>query len=220
MPRKPLIRSSEFPYHVTARCNNKEPFPVPLLEVWNVFEQQIQRIVERFGCKIHAFVLMPNHFHLLITVPNQDLGMVMQSFMVLVTQKLNSKSGRTGRIFGARYHWSLIDHEQYFDCALKYIYRNPVKARLVERVEAYRFSTIHSVMRGYFDKFELKPPIGHQQLIPNEDATRFMIWLNQAFRSEEESAIKGGLRRLVFDPSKINRKIEKLDRFAPMNKTR
>ena len=222
MPSKRLIRVQESPYHVTARCNNKEPFKGPLEMVWNIFTVEINEIIKKYDCKIHAFVLMPNHFHLLITTPKDDLGVIMQTFMVTVTQKINLISGRSGRVFGGRYHWSLIDDHQYYDCALKYIYRNPVKAKLSERVEDYPFSTINSVLENHFINFKIEPAVGLQGNIPHEDAQAFLLWLNQPFQGEQEGAIKKGFQKSRFNPPRSGWKRDRVvpESFSSMNMTR
>ena len=222
MPRKTLVRSKICPYHVTARCNNRENFYSSLDTVWKILNQELSETIKKFGCRIHALVLMPNHFHLLITTPNEDLGKVMQFFIQSITKKLNTHSGRIGRVFGARYHWSMIDHEQYYDCALKYVYRNPVKAKLVDRVENYSYSTLRKTLEMSTEYFRLFPPEGHLHLIPNNDDFRFIRWLNQPFENEQYLAIRSALSKTIFIPPKMGWKKRPLilERFGPMNVTR
>jgi REP element-mobilizing transposase RayT len=222
MPRKSLIRSKIHPYHVTARCNNREPFHNSLNVVWKIINQELAEIVEVFGCKIHAFILMPNHFHLLITTPNEDLGEVMQIFIQSITKKLNSNSRRIGRVFGARYHWSLIDHDQYYDCALKYVYRNPVKAKIIDRVEDYPYSTLKNILNQNHSQFPMHPPEGHLDLVPNQDIQKFITWLNKPFIGEQDLVIKNALCKTVFSPKKTGwkNKLEILEQFRSMNVTR
>ena len=203
MPRKPLIRTTDFPYHVTARCNNKEHFHPTIQETWLIISNELKEIVERYECRLHAFVLMPNHFHLLISTPKDDLGIVMQSFLLKITKKINSKTGRTGRVFGSKYHWSLIDNEQYYDCVLKYIYRNPVKARLSESVEQYPYSTLAHVLEMAKYVFPIDPVIGHQGNIPNNNSLHFLHWLNVPFALEQSNAIKKGFQKTRFQPTRI-----------------
>src|SRR5688500_9191320 len=100
MPRKNLIRSNVLPYHVTGRVNNREMFYAGIEDAWKELTQQCYEITILFGVRIHAFVLMPNHFHLLITVPEHDLVIVMQHFMRAATKEMNRRSGRSGRVFG------------------------------------------------------------------------------------------------------------------------
>jgi REP element-mobilizing transposase RayT len=203
MPRKPLIRVRNYPYHVTARCNNKEPFPCSLQTAWNIISQEINEITEKFQCKIHAFVLMPNHFHLLLTTPQEDLGVIMKEFLMNITKKMNTNTRRSGRIFVSRYHWSLIDDDQYYDCALKYIYRNPVKAKLVDGVEQYQFSSLKFVLENEFVSFPVEPPVGHAHNIPQENSAEFLRWLNRPFNHEQQEAIKKGFNKTRFAPTRI-----------------
>ena len=127
----------------------------------------------------------------------------MQSFLISITKKINLNAGRSGRIFGARYHWSLIENEQYYDCALKYIYRNPVKANLAMTAEEYPHSTLRYVLEDSFPYFSIDPPVGHANNIPNNDALKYLIWLNRPFSNEQQIAIKGGFRKTHFVPTRI-----------------
>jgi putative transposase len=198
MPRKTLIRTSAYPYHVTARCNNREAFYCPPEEAWRVFSWHLNEASEKFEAKIHAFVLMQNHFHLLISTPRDDLGVVMQYFILFLTKTLNAKAGRSGRVFGDRYHWSLITTLDYYDYALKYVYRNPVKAGLSTRVEDYPFSTLGGVLGSRRIFFPLHPLAENQSLIPHDKPTEFLAWLNQPFQKEHDDAIRKGFRKKNF----------------------
>jgi len=199
MPRKPLIRTKDLPYHVTARCNNKQPFANDLIEVWYVTSDELTKIIEQFECKIHAFVLMSNHFHLLISTPKDDLGVIMKAFMSSLTRRLNLLSGRSGRVFGSRYHWSLIDNEHYFDCALKYVYRNPVKARMCDSVESYPFSTIRNLLNQGANLIQIEPIKGHEQLVPEGDLMAFLNWMNHPFSNEVHSKIQKAFKKTRFE---------------------
>jgi putative transposase len=200
MPRKKLIRSDVLPYHVTARGNNREFFPGDHAYVWKLFNRQLSEASEKFGAKIHAFVLMPNHFHLLLSTPSQDLGVIMQSLMRSVTKTLNVKTGRSGRIFGARYNGSIITTSNYFDIALKYVYRNPVKAKLVSDCESYEYSTLRNIFGNLKLPYELRPPFEEQLLIPNNQPYEFLDWLNQPFRTENERDLRDGILKTSFSP--------------------
>ncbi len=198
MARKTLIRSDSYPYHVTARVNNKELFPCDLDFVWDVFSTNLNHINSGFSVKVHAFVLMPNHFHLLLTTPGDDLGVVMKWFMAAITKTINTYSGRTGRVFGARYHWSLIQDMNYFDTALKYVYRNPVKAGIVDRAEDFAYSTLGHALGRSKSEFLVEPPAGIRSLLPADDSLAFSNWINQPFKYELDERIRIGMRRTRF----------------------
>lgn len=204
MPRKKLIRSSTLPYHVTARCNNRDPFFLSVPTVWRILLQELREVHDRYGCHVHAFVLMPNHFHLMISTPNEDLGIIMKFFMQSITKKINSKSRRIGRVFGARYHWSMIDNDHYLDCAFKYIYRNPVKAQLSPKVESYPYSSLRSLLEGAESMIPLSPVHGFQSLFPSDDVEGFVEWLNQPFPREEDEMIRKGFKKTIFSLRREN----------------
>ena len=143
---------------------------------------------------------MGNHLHLLISTPGWGLDKVMAEFGSGVTRTFNLISGRSGHLFGGRYRWSIIQSPLYYACAFKYVYRNPVRAGIVERVESHEFSTLH----GLLGKAHLPFPIHFCELdrkgfsyIP-EDLIEMLEWLNKPFKKEEQEAIGKGLRRKVF----------------------
>ncbi|MBS1957964.1 MAG: transposase [Bdellovibrionales bacterium] len=200
MPRNPLIRSDLYPYHVTARTNNREPFPTSLDKTWELINSECFAITTKFESEIHALVLMPNHFHLLITIPQLDLGKVMNVFIRNITKDSHSLSGKTGRLFGARYHWSSIQTSHYYLNALKYVYRNPIRAKICDTVDTYPYSTYS----GLIGNHPLKVPIQFTRLglerILGDEPLKWNSWLNQPFSSECETLIRMGLKRTCFRP--------------------
>lgn len=203
MPRSLLIRSNFYPYHVTGRANNREQFHAHPELVWRIFCDYLVEAKELYQLKVHAFVLMPNHFHLIVTTPKDDLGVVMQWFISSVTRTLNQVSSRSGRVFGAKYFRSLIDNLNYFDIAMKYVYRNPVKAALVEKVEHYKFSTLNSISGDLRLKLKIEPAYDFPTLIPSHGSWKeYLGWMNQPFKSEDEERIQQAFRRRVFKLSR------------------
>jgi putative transposase len=203
MTRKLLERSDLFPYHLTARVNNKEPFPIPLDEMWQLIAKECFAIGLLYDVEFHALVLMPNHFHMILTLPNPDydLGKVMSRFMSELTLSCHRKSGRCGRLFGRRYHWSIIKSSRYYGHVLKYVFRNPVKAKLCDSVEDYEFSTL----RGMTGHRHLPFPIhftrcGLETNLPEfELQDRWLNWLNTPFPNEAEALIQKCLLKKEID---------------------
>ena len=216
MPRKQAVFTNQFPYHVTARVNNREHFPVDLPVAWKLLtnELYLQHILQ--GARIHAFVAMPNHFHLLLSTDDVPLGDVMRDFMSATTKIFNYEAGRTGHLYGGHYHWSLIRDPLYYAHALKYVFRNPVKAQLCDRVEDYPASTVSGLVGRVALPLKIHRPPGEiDRLIP-QDYDSLLEWLNLPHRKEESSTIQRALRRKEFklpvDPS--TRKAELL---SPIN---
>lgn len=146
---------------------------------------------------------MPNHFHMIVTVPQHDLGKVMSVFMASVTRTANLISGRSGHLFGGPYFWSLIASSRYFGHALKYVYRNPVRAKLCAQVEDYPFSTLAGLLGGAPLPFPIHfTRAGLELALPSSEPAQQVEWLNRPFPVEAESLIQQGLRKNVFDAIK------------------
>lgn len=124
-------------------------------------------------------------------------------FMRSITRTLNLESGRSGRVFGSRYHWTLIDSEIYFAHALKYAYRNPVRAGICQRVEEYPYSTLHGLLGCRRLGFPIDFPFqldGYIHIPPETEDQ--LDWLNRPFRVEQQAAIQKALKRTRFEPPK------------------
>jgi REP element-mobilizing transposase RayT len=217
MPRKHLIRNSYFPYHVTARVNNRELFPIPLERVWEHMSTELLASVIKMESQIQAFVLMPNHFHLILTTPTFDLGQTMAVLMRNVTKDVMGEAGKEGRLFQGRYHWSAIHNAHYYRHALKYVYRNPVKAKLCENVEDYAWSTITGRIGKTFLPFPLTPTRTGFDF--EEHVTRpydSLSWLNEAHSAEANMRIQIALMKKIFCPpvNRLTRKPQAIEETA------
>lgn len=209
MPRKLLQRSELLPYHVTARANNRETFPLPLDQLWEIIGFECLVLTIAYEVKIHALVLMPNHIHMLLTVPRHDLGLAMNVFLSSVTRSSNMLSGRSGHLFGGPYYGSLISGTHYFGHALKYVYRNPVKAKLCELVEEFPYSTLHGLLGHSHLPFPIHfTRVGMEINLPSGEPHQQLEWLNQPFPNEAERLIKKGLRKRIFE-TMLDRKSRK-----------
>ncbi|MBC7397433.1 MAG: transposase [Bdellovibrionales bacterium] len=186
------MRSDCFPYHVTARSNNKELFPGEQDLMWKVITSELYLLTLTHEIEIQSFVLMPNHFHLIITVPKADLGVVMNLLMSAVTKSVNYYTSRSGHVFGGPYFWSLITATRYYGHAFKYVYRNPVRARICDQVEEYRFSTLHGLLGQSALPFPLTyTRLGMEINLPEqENHNAWLDWLNRPFPMEAEKLIR------------------------------
>ena len=204
MPRKPIIRSNEHYYHLIGRSNNKDFFDLPLDEVWEILSSQLGKLQKQFQLKIAAFVLMSNHFHLIMLTPEADIDWVMFYFMKDTTKLINKRSGRINRVYGSRYKGCLIDNQHYLLSAYKYIYLNPVRAGLANRAQNYKFSTLN---------ISTKLPFSVEEIVPltlqSRNRELECRWINETFTSDEISSIKTGLSKSKFSykKSESNRKV-------------
>ncbi len=201
MPRKPLIRSKNLPYHVTSRANNKEWFTLDLATMWSLSQESLKEAIFIHHVEIISFVLMGNHYHMLILTPKGNLDLFIYEFNKRLALKIQSRSGQINRIFGGRYKWCLIESQKYLSNCYKYIYQNPVRANIVKLCEDYPYSTIRTLYKNenfsvpLHDKFGFKDEFG-------------LHWLNQKIGDEEEVILRKALSRsvLVVLKSRVSRK--------------
>jgi len=144
MPRRKLIYSDYYPFHITARTPEKNWYGVPKEEVWTFFEEKLNQLSQDFGLKVHAFVLMSNHYHLIASVdPGYDLEWLVQRLQSAVSHEVNTHLQQVFYVFEEPSKSSLITTPTYYKRVLKYVYRNPVEAGICRRVEDYGYSTLN-----------------------------------------------------------------------------
>jgi putative transposase len=104
---------------------------------------------KRYACSIHAYVLMSNHVHLLMT-PEDQIGpsLMMQAVGRQYVRYFNARHARTGTLWEGRYRSSPVDSERYLFVCSRYIELNPVRARLADAPSQYRWSSYRSNARG------------------------------------------------------------------------
>ncbi|MFN3218508.1 MAG: transposase [Acidimicrobiales bacterium] len=96
---------------------------------------------ERFGLEVHAYVLMANHYHLLVRSAEGRLSRAMRHLNGCYTQRHNWHHGRDGALLAGRFHSSLIEADSYLTRVARYVHLNPVTAGLARAPEAYRWSS-------------------------------------------------------------------------------
>jgi len=145
-----------------------------------------------FDVKIHSFVLMSNHFHLLISTPKANLSEAMNYFMRETSKEINRISGHKNQIFGGRYSRTSITSQFYFGHAYKYVYRNPVTAGIVDKCEKYPFSTLHGLLG---QSRICVPTIEDTFLYGNGRVEEVLMWLNTAPTQINYEIFKMSLKR-------------------------
>ncbi len=218
MPIRPPPPTSDRPYHITARCNNQEWFHLPLEQTWRIFETVLAEVSEDYEANVIAFVLMSNHYHLLLQTPRANIGQIMNRIQTNSSCRISSAAGRTNHLYGGPYKGCLITSEQYLANVYKYTYRNPIAVGLSSKVEAYPFSTLQSALGQKRLTFPVRDDIATRwSHIPSSNQER-LNWLNTAHEPKVADLIKKGLRRRIFTPPRMTRKESLLFRAAPSRK--
>lgn len=129
------------PLHVIQRGNNRSQ----CFRCTEDYERYLRYLADaalRYGCTVHAYVLMPNHVHLLLTPSAADTtSRVMQQLGRRYVRDFNAAYGRTGTLWEGRFRSSLIDSERYFLVCQRYIEQNPVRAGIVHDPREYPWSS-------------------------------------------------------------------------------
>ena len=141
MPRPPRIDLPGVPCHVYTRGNNRgDCFFEDHDRV--LYLRYLDEAARANRCAIHAYVLMTNHVHLVVTpAVSGGLSRMMQSVDRRYAKFINASRGRTGTLYEGRFRANPIQTEPYFLACMRYVEMNPVRARLVEAPADYRWSS-------------------------------------------------------------------------------
>jgi len=151
MPRKPRFVLPEFPQHVIQRGNNRDPCFLAEND-YRRYQDDLQASAVKFACRIHAYVLMTNHVHLLVTpAAEHGIAAMMQALGRRYVHYFNNAYGRTGTLWEGRYKASLVDSDGYLLTCMRYIELNPVRAAMVAHAGEYRWSSYGANAQGRAD---------------------------------------------------------------------
>jgi len=151
MARMPRYAVPGFPQHVTQRGNNRSVMFAARSD-YHFFLECLRTACERHHCHVHAYVLMTNHVHVLLTpLRSASIPRVMQSVGRRYVGYFNRQYGRTGTLWEGRYHATLVDSERYLLACHRYIEFNPVRAAMVADPGDYAWSSYCANALGAFD---------------------------------------------------------------------
>lgn len=140
MPRTKRVKSESGIYHIMLRGINQQV----IFEHEEDYERFIE-IVEKYkavsGYKVFAYCLMSNHVHLIIKEEKEEIDKIIKRIASSYVYWYNWKYYRKGHLFQDRFKSEPIEDEKYLLTAIRYIHQNPVKAGIVEKIEAYEYSS-------------------------------------------------------------------------------
>ncbi len=149
------------PLHVIQRGNNRSAIFFDI-EDYEHYRNWLAGAAVEYGCLIHAYVLMTNHVHLLVTPERaESLPRAMQSLGRRYVRAINAARRRSGTLWEGRYRAAPIDSEAYFLACCRYIELNPVRARMVAHPADYRWSSYRAHAHGATDALVSDHPLYH-----------------------------------------------------------
>jgi REP element-mobilizing transposase RayT len=133
----------EFPntfYHILSRGNEKRAIFFEDKD-YHSFLDILGEMVDRFNLEVHAYVLMKNHYHLLIRTKEANLSRAIQWLGVTYSVRFNHRHQRSGHLFQGRFKSFIVENEQYFLSLALYIHGNPQRAGIAANVDDYPWSS-------------------------------------------------------------------------------
>ena len=141
MPRKPRFYLPGVPAHLVQRGHSREPVYFEK-DDYTAYLHWMEEAAQRYDCAVHAYVLMTNHVHILVTPGKQNsISLMMQYVGRRYVPYINATYGTSGSIWEGRYKASMIHDEEYLLTCMRYIELNPVRAGMVKSPGAYRWSS-------------------------------------------------------------------------------
>lgn len=147
MPRPNRIIFNGAIYHIYQRGNNGEYiYQSPKHKYFLL--KQFNEYNAKYDFMLLAYVIMDNHYHLIIKTGETPIDKIMFSINNIMSRFLNRELGRTGHVFEGRYNSKLVESDEYLVWLLRYIHRNPIRAQICSNLDEYRWSSHNFYKRG------------------------------------------------------------------------
>ena len=143
MPRKPRIHVPGGFYHIILRGNARQDIYFDSNDriIWQTL---IKEGLDRYEHRLHAYCWMTNHVHLAIQAGVEPLARFMTYLASNYARRINLRQRRSGHLFERRYRAILVQEDSYLKELVRYIHMNPIRARMVDSLADYRWSSHHA----------------------------------------------------------------------------
>ena len=191
MPRKPRFFVPGLPVHIVQRGNNRQAIFFEEID-YDVYLSLLNEARDRYGCGIHAYVLMTNHVHILATpLEKASISRVMQYVGRHYVPYVNQKYRRTGTLWEGRFKAAMVETSTYLLACYRYIELNPVRAGIVSHPGEYVWSSYAKNGLGCEDELitehaeYLNPGTCHE-----ERAENYRLLLDQTVPEDELRSLR------------------------------
>lgn len=181
MVRPPRVDLGDYVYHVINRANGRAKI-FHTTEDYRDFEYLLNEIRETYEMRILAYVVMPNHWHLLL-YPRKD-GDLRKTLQWLGTSHARRHHTRNstvggGHLYQGRYKSFFVEEDHHLLTVLKYIERNPVRAKLKQKPETWRWGSAYRRLNGTTKEKQLLAEL------PVDLPRNYRAWISESEPSEE-----------------------------------
>jgi putative transposase len=175
-------------------------------------ERYMKEARQKYGCLIHCYVLMPNHYHVLIETPGANLSKVMHYISGSYATYFNIRHQRSGHLFQGRYKAIIVDRDAYVLELSRYLHLNPVRAGLVRKPEQYPYSSYGSYISSSVEDWVCRDFVLGMMADETSTATRrYIEFVQEGMKGELEdplSEVHAGL--ILGDEKFIRATLERL----------
>jgi len=177
-------------YHVTARGNERRKIFFSKRD-YEKFKEYLAEAKEKYQLIVHCYVLMTNHYHLLIETPEKNLSKIMHYINSSYTTYTNVKRKRSGHLFQGRFKSIVVDKDSYLLELSRYLHLNPVRAKIVEKPEDYLFSSYAAYISANGNVLVTRSAILEMFNTKESEARkRYRAFVETALEEEAESPMK------------------------------
>lgn len=192
MPRRARLSLPGIPWHIIQRGNNRSAC-FYAEEDYRRYLDTLKEQAEKFGCLVHAYVLMTNHVHLLLTPEKeQSASLLMKHLGQRYVQYINRTYKRSGTLWEGRFRSCLTQSEDYVLACYRYIELNPVRANMVNHPRHYPWSSYRTNTEG--KRSELITPHEEFKRLDRTDVSRREAYRN-LFKAHIEPELVNDIRR-------------------------
>ncbi len=196
MARSPRITIPAYPHHIIQRGNNRAA-TFFAIDDYRFFLECLHQAKAKCQCRIYAYVLMTNHFHLLIE-PREvgDLGRFMQSVGRRYVRYVNNTYRRSGTLWEGRFKSAAVSRDEYLIACSRYIELNPVRAGIVAHPKEYPWSSYQHRALGVPDRL-LDEDVWYAALgtTEKERQERYQAWMDAQIDVREWAEIRQATQR-------------------------
>jgi REP element-mobilizing transposase RayT len=194
------------------------------------FLDLLKETAAMFNLKVSAYCLMPTHYHLLVQTPDANLSRCMRHLNGVYTQRYNVRNKCDGTLFRGRYKSILVDADSYLLELVRYIHRNPLRAGLVDKLDAYDWSSHRGYISGaeqwewlhkdfvlkMLAKYRKVQIRKYRQFVEKQDAEQLVSF----FDKTNLPSMLGGKKfikwvKATFFKGKVDREIPQTQHLAP-----
>jgi len=196
MPRRPRLLIADVPLHITQRGVNRGATFIDA-EDHRRYRELLVEVSRAHDLRVHAYVLMSNHVHLLVTPERvSDLAYAMRRLNQCYVGAFNRRHGRTGTLWESRFRSCLVDSERYALTVYRYIELNPVRAAMVDDPAHYRWSSARENLglrpQGFLTPHAVYLALGTDTA---ERARSYGEWLRSGIANEDLDAVRSHIRQ-------------------------